>query len=254
MLLATMRGETEIARERLDVDGVAGAGNRARSERQRVGLGAGGGQPIEVAPQRRHVREKEVRDEHRLRRPEMRIGRHQGFAGRRRLRRQRFDDGRHRPLQAPESGGAGTAAGRATPVRCATGQCAAGVRHRRRARPAAARRSCGHLRPRRRRTPDWSAPVSRISPSAASICAASSGVRTPAAESARAQARLPVTSSSKRRRSNRNDAPNSNAAASGAVSKRPDHKVVGGGWSLVIGRWSLVTLSWRTSRPADRRS
>ena len=35
----------------------------------------------------------------------------------------------------------------------------------------------------------------------------------------------PTTSSGNRRRSKRNEAPNSNAAASGAVSKRPDHKV-----------------------------
>src|SRR6476661_8054595 len=37
---------------------------------------------------------------------------------------------------------------------------------------------------------------------------------------------LPVTSSSKRRRSKRKDLPNSNAAGSGAPSKRPDQRVV----------------------------
>src|SRR6188508_3017035 len=46
---------------------------------------------------------------------------------------------------------------------------------------------------------------------------------TPALASASAHARLPVTSSSKRRRSNGNETPKSNAAGSGAESKRPDH-------------------------------
>ena len=40
-----------------------------------------------------------MRDEHRLRRPEMRERRHQRVAGRRRLRRQRVDDARDRALQ-----------------------------------------------------------------------------------------------------------------------------------------------------------
>src|SRR5919201_620102 len=37
---------------------------------------------------------------------------------------------------------------------------------------------------------------------------------------------LPVTSSTNRRRSNRNDLPNSKAAGSGAWSNRPDQRVV----------------------------
>ena len=52
------------------------------------------------------------------------------------------------------------------------------------------------------------------------VSAASS---TPARASASAHARLPVTSSSKSRRSNGNDTPKSNAAGSGAESNLPDH-------------------------------
>src|SRR5262245_53070902 len=48
----------------------------------------------------------------------------------------------------------------------------------------------------------------------------------PARARARAQAMLPVTSSSNRRRSKRNDLPNSKAAGSGAPSNRPDQRVV----------------------------
>src|SRR5262245_29412637 len=62
----------------------------------------------------------------------------------------------------------------------------------------------------------------------------------PARASARAHAMLPVTSSSNRRRSKRNDAPNSNAARSGAVSKRPDHSVVPSRRSSVVDRESSV--------------
>ena len=46
----------------------------------------------------------------------------------------------------------------------------------------------------------------------------------PHATSASAHARLPVTSSSKSRRSNGNETPKSNAAGSGAASNRPDQR------------------------------
>ena len=159
-----------------------------------------------------------MRDQHRLRRAEVRERRHQRVAGRCRLRGQRGDDARDGALQQRD------AAAQVQPqverhllvARSAGVQPAA--RRRRAARPAAARRSCGRPRRGRRRTPGRSgrdrgasaAPLRSGAPRRARArrrCA-----------SARAHARLPVTSSSKSRRSKRNEAPNSKAAASGAVS------------------------------------
>ena len=79
--------EAEVARERVDVDRVARAGDRAGAERQRVGFGARRREALVVAAERRGVRQKEMRDEHRLRRPEVRVRRHQRVARRRGLRR-----------------------------------------------------------------------------------------------------------------------------------------------------------------------
>ena len=83
MLLATMREKPRSRGERVDVDrrswcrqsrrepsGSASASSRAPRE------------PREVAAQRRDVREEEMRDQHRLRRPEVRERRHQRVAGR----------------------------------------------------------------------------------------------------------------------------------------------------------------------------
>ena len=97
MLLATTREKPRSRGERVDVDGVARAGDRARAERQRVGLVARGREAREIAAQRRDVREKEMRDEHRLRRPEVRERRHQRVAGRRRPARR----ARRRPRATP---------------------------------------------------------------------------------------------------------------------------------------------------------
>src|SRR5262245_60406014 len=84
-------------------------------------------------------------------------------------------------------------------------------------------------------TNDGSArPHSSSSASVRSMRRASSGASTPAAASARLQAMLPVTSSSKSRRSKRKEAPNSKAAASGAESKRPDHSVLIGLHSWIV--------------------
>ena len=76
--------EAEIARERVDVDRVAvpaiapePSGSASASSRAPC-------EALVVAPQRRGVREEEMRDEHRLRRPEVRERRHQRVAGRRR--------------------------------------------------------------------------------------------------------------------------------------------------------------------------
>src|SRR5262245_2359531 len=88
-------------------------------------------------------------------------------------------------------------------------------------------------------------PRSSRSARAASICAASSRASTPARLNARAHARLPVTSSSNKRRSKRNDAPKSKAAASGAASKRPDQRFV----ALAAGLSSAIRCNrdefWR---------
>src|SRR5262245_29729644 len=97
-------------------------------------------------------------------------------------------------------------------------------------------------------------PRSRRSASAASICAASSRASTPARLNARAHARLPVTSSSNRRRSKRNDAPKSKATASGAASKRPDQRLVAfdAGLELAAGLWSAIRCDrdeFRRGRP-----
>ena len=61
--------------------GVAGAGDRAGSERQRVGLVARRFEPRVIAAQRRGVAQQEVRDQHRHRAPHVRVRRHQRIAG-----------------------------------------------------------------------------------------------------------------------------------------------------------------------------
>ena len=79
--------------------------------------------------------------------------------------------------------------------------------------------------PRRcRRTRGRSGRVRESRASAESIDAPSAAEITPARSSPSAHARLPRTSSSNSRRSNRNDAPNAKRAASGSPSNRPDHR------------------------------
>ena len=77
MLLETTRENPSVRASRLGVDGVAGAGNRARAERQRIGFVRRGRQPRVVAAQRRGVRQEEMRDQHRLRAAQVRVRRHQ---------------------------------------------------------------------------------------------------------------------------------------------------------------------------------
>ena len=197
-----------------------------------------------------------MRDEHRLRRAEVRERRHQRVAGRRRLRARARRRRRRPPAAAAECGGAGRGADRATPARCATGRCAGGGRRRRAARRAAARRSCA--RPRRRPSTNAGFVAAALEDRRRAplrSARASSAVSTPASRSARAHARLPVTSSSNSRRSKRNDAPNSNAAASGAVSNRPDQRFVISRQSSVVSvrRWRARSscASARPSTSAD---
>ena len=59
-------GEAEIAGEQRHVDRVARPGDGAGPERERIGFGPGAREPLVIAPQCRHMREEEVRDEHRL--------------------------------------------------------------------------------------------------------------------------------------------------------------------------------------------
>jgi hypothetical protein len=74
----------------VDVDRVAGAGDRPGTERQRVGFRSRERQAIVIATQRGDVGEEEMRDENRLRGAQMREGRHQritragGLCGKRR--------------------------------------------------------------------------------------------------------------------------------------------------------------------------
>ena len=245
MLLSTMREKPRSRGERVDVDGVArcrqSRRSRAAAHRPRRAP------PASRAKSRRSgaaCDEEEMRDEHRLRRAEVRERRHQRVARRRRLRRERVDHARataalqqrnpapqvepqiERDLLVARSAGVQPAAGVAEPLDQLALDEAVDV-----------------LVVARRRTPDRARPRSRSSVERRldlrRVLGASA--RRPS-RSARAHARLPVTSSSNRRRSKRNEAPNSNAAASGAVSKRPDQRLV-----ISRHRQSLVVsrASWR---------
>ena len=92
MLLATTRENPRRARQRVHVDAVGVAGDRARAERQRVGLARHRGDALGVAAERGRVRQEPVRGEHGLRAPQMRVGRHQRVAGLLGLRDERRDD------------------------------------------------------------------------------------------------------------------------------------------------------------------
>ena len=167
-----------------------------------------------------------MRDEHGLRRTEVRERRHQRVAGRGGLARQRGDDALQRRAAATESAGAGTAAGRATPARFANGPCADACRRRRAARRAAARRSCARLRRRRRRTPRSRGRARGYPRARRRSPRPLRSSRTPAPSSALAQARLPVTSSSNRRRSKaERRTPFEARRRRARVSNRPDQSV-----------------------------
>ena len=206
------------------VDGVAGAGDRARAERQRVGFLARRVEPRVIAAQRRGVAQQEVRHQHRHGAAHVRVRRHQRVAGPLGLIGERRDDRAQLLLQQRN------AAAQVQPqidrhllvARAAGVQAAAGVAD---ARDELALDEAVHVLvvavdP--RRIAGGPARGSRSAPSAIAVASAASS--TPARASASAHARLPVTSSSKRRRSNGNDTPKSNAAGSGAESKRPDQR------------------------------
>ena len=65
--------ETERGGESVHVDRIARAGDRAGSERQLVYLAEHRVEPIDVAAKRRAVRQQEVRDQHGLRAPQVRV-------------------------------------------------------------------------------------------------------------------------------------------------------------------------------------
>ena len=178
-----------------------------------------------VAPQRRDVREKEVRDENRLRRPEMREGRHQRVAGRCGLPAQRGDTRPRLPC------------------------CSTGIRRRRYkpqierhllvARSAGVQATAGVAEPLDEQPLDEAVDVLVGAVDERRVGAAPledvakrrldlrprprlSGRR-------RSRARAPTPGCRSRRLRTAGDRtgttrPNSNAAASGVVSNRPDHK------------------------------
>ena len=217
MLLGTTREKPSARARRVGVDGVARAGDRARAERQRVGF---------VAPRPQAARSRGAAPPRATERSARRAPAARGADActtasaprppARPDRRRRRRASTTRLLQQRECAGADTAAGRARPARCASGRCAAGGR-RRRSRSTSWRStklctsSSGPATQAGLRRPS-----SRIACSAATIARVSSADSTPAAPSASAQARLPVTSSSKSARSKPNEMPKSNAAGSGA--------------------------------------
>ena len=80
MLLAHDARKAEARGQRRGVDGVAGAGDRARAERQRVGFFARDLEPVMIAAQRGGVAQQEVRDQHRHGAAHVRVRRHQRVA------------------------------------------------------------------------------------------------------------------------------------------------------------------------------
>jgi hypothetical protein len=84
--------EPQARGQRVHVDAVGIAGDRARAQRQRVGFARHRGDALGVAAERGRVRQEPVRGEHGLRAPQMGVGRHQRVAGLLGLRDQRRDD------------------------------------------------------------------------------------------------------------------------------------------------------------------
>ena len=204
------REEAEIGGERLDVDGVARAGNRAGAERQRVGFLA----RAAPADRSRAAAAPRAPGESARRAPAAPGGSACTPASAHRRRpapdAQRADHACDRLLQQRESGAAGTAGDRATPARFASGPVCSRL-------PASPSRSTSSRSTKlctSSSAPSTNAgsarPRSRIARSAASIGRGFvvAEARRPS-RSALAQARLPVTSSSNRRRSKLNDEPHS---------------------------------------------
>ena len=81
MLLRTTREKPSARGQARRIDRIAGAGNRARAERERVGLVGGRSEPRVIAAKRGGVRQEVVRDEHRLGAAQVRVGRHQRRSG-----------------------------------------------------------------------------------------------------------------------------------------------------------------------------
>ena len=81
-------GKAEIAGDHLDVDRVTGSCNRPGAQCQRIGFRARPCEALRVASERRNVPQEKMGDEHGLRRPQMREGRHHRLAGVSRLHRQ----------------------------------------------------------------------------------------------------------------------------------------------------------------------
>ena len=92
MLLATTREKPRSRATCMHVDVVARARNRTGTERQRVSLGPCAAESIVIAAERGDVSQEEMRDENRLRRPQVRVRGHQRIADRRCLTRKGGDE------------------------------------------------------------------------------------------------------------------------------------------------------------------
>ena len=245
MLLATMREKPRSRASASTSIGVAGAGDRAGAERQRVGF---------VARRRRAARSRAAAARRAPARNARRapaapdgnacnagISASPAAAACRRAPRPR----RRRRAAAAECGAADTAAGRATPARCATARCAAGV-------PASPSRSTSS-----RSTKLWTSssapstkaglarPCSRMSPSAASMLprlvgGEHAGLRErarPRHAAGHVVFEQPAIEAERR-------APFERGRSAG-VSKRPDQRVV-----IVVSLSRIEATSGKVSAPA----
>ena len=211
----------------MHVDVVAGAGNRARAERQLVDVVEESLEPGMVSNERRGMSEKEVRGQNRLRPAQMGVGRHQRVARALGARRQNLDDCddgplnlRDAPLEVEPEVDRDLFVARPARMEPTTG-----VANARDELPLDKRvHVFVFLRLGRIEERLVACRATSTSCRPASMAAASAGLNTPARASAAAHARLPRTSSSNRRRSKPNERPNATSAASGFPSKRPDHK------------------------------
>ncbi len=225
MLLATTREKPRRDGEHRRVHRVVGACDGAGSERHRIGFLRRPAQPVVVAPQRRDMRQKEVRHEHGHRAPKMRVGRHDSRAGRFRL----ASRARRRPRRAAV---------------CSTGnpppeiepQIQRDLLVARAARVQALAQVADALDelPLDERVHIFvgtvderglaPAPLENVRERRGQPSPLRAALNTPAPVSPSTHARLPVTSSSNRRLSKRKEDPNWKATGSGSLLNRPDQR------------------------------
>ena len=227
MLLRDDAAEAERAGQAVHVDRITGAGDRARSERQLVGLVQHRGEAIDVAAQRRAVRQQEVR-----RRAPAAPGAGACTTASSRRPRDRpaprsARSCARRPPGAPGCAASGTAGDRRRPVRCAIGPvCSRRPASPTRATSSRSTKACTSSSPCSAR--DEAGIVLSLPRESARGRHRSPRRRRP---TARRRARAPPptrgcprTSSSNSRRSKRNDDPNVKSSASGSPANRPDQR------------------------------